>query len=203
MSRHALEEYFESGQYTADYPECYEYVPIAEFPNYYVCREGYIMNHEGHVLRYHPGDNHGHVSARFYDKEKKKNVDRYVHRIVAEAFIPNPHNYPIVRHLNDDPADNRVENLEWGTQKDNHADCVRNGRYVSFSDEARQKGIEITRTPVRVIDIKTGEYEDFYSLNDACRAKNLIQANAWKVLHGERHSVSGYRLEPLEKETSL
>lgn len=42
-----------------------------------------------------------------------------VHRLVAEAFVPNPKNLPEVDHLNDNPADCRADNLEWVTHSEN------------------------------------------------------------------------------------
>ena len=45
--------------------------------------------------------------------------DYRLHRFVAESFIPNPNNLPFVNHINKDKGDNRVENLEWCTHRDN------------------------------------------------------------------------------------
>ena len=52
---------------------------------------------------------------------------RYVHRLVLSAFAGEPKPGQIARHLNDNPADNRVENLAWGTPKENSQDSVRLG----------------------------------------------------------------------------
>ena len=55
--------------------------------------------------------------VKLYKNGKKKNYK--VHRLVAEHFIPNPNNYKAVNHLDCNPMNNKVTNLEWCTQKHN------------------------------------------------------------------------------------
>lgn len=63
---------------------------------------------------------HGYLRVQLTFSGKTRRA--YIHRLLAEAFIPNPEGLPIVRHLNDVPDDNRLENLAWGTPKDNARD---------------------------------------------------------------------------------
>ena len=51
--------------------------------------------------------------------KNKINKKEYIHRLVAKAFIPNPNNYPIINHKDENPSNNCVNNLEWCTQKYN------------------------------------------------------------------------------------
>lgn len=56
-----------------------------------------------------------------------------VHRLMAEAFLPNPENLPMVRHLDDNKSHNVIDNLAWGTNSDNQKDSIRNGTHWGSS----------------------------------------------------------------------
>lgn len=62
-------------------------------------------------------DSNGYWRVGLYKNSKRKFFS--VHRLVAEAFLPNPQNLPEVNHKDENKANNRVENLEWCTAKYN------------------------------------------------------------------------------------
>jgi len=52
----------------------------------------------------------------------------YVHRILATLFVPNPLNKPYINHIDNNPSNNKLENLEWSTQKENIKHSSNQGR---------------------------------------------------------------------------
>lgn len=121
----------------------------------------------------------------------------YVHRMIAEMFVPNSNSLPVVRHLDGNPANNTVWNLAWGTAKDNWEDAVRHGTAHSFSDEELEKGREKSRAvcsqPVIAISEVDGSQIQFSSQNDAARQLNLSKGNISDCLNGRQSHAGGYK----------
>ena len=61
-------------------------------------------------------------------KQNQKDKYMLIHRLVAETFIPNPNNYPVVNHIDGDITNNKSSNLEWCTQSHNIKEAFRLGR---------------------------------------------------------------------------
>jgi len=65
-------------------------------------------------------------------------LTRKVHRLVAMAFIDNPNNYPLVMHIDDNPSNNHVLNLKWGTHKHNQDDASLKGSLSAGREHLRK-----------------------------------------------------------------
>lgn len=179
-------------------------VEIEYAPGYFVSDLGIVygpgsLGRRGwHPVDSYTNDEDGHQVVDLYIDGKRRH--KYLAVLVAEAFIPNPHNYPIVRHYDGNPYNNHVSNLRWGTYADNMHDAMRHGTFHYFTDEEHEMALQELRTPVRAINIHTGVMQDFISQADAARVLNLHQPNIRHVLSGHYKQTGGYRFEYLDKE---
>jgi hypothetical protein len=89
---------------------------IENYPKYEISDCGMVMNSRGWILK--PGKHYkGYLEICLSKNGKRKNFK--IHRLVAQAFIPNPENKSDVDHINRIRNDNHVSNLRWATQSEN------------------------------------------------------------------------------------
>lgn len=87
----------------------------------------------------------GYVEANGYVRVKLENkslgsvVRTTIHRLVAEAFVPNPLNLPEVNHKNSNRSDNRAENLEWTS----HSDNMKHAYHEGANSDGVKKGLAV------------------------------------------------------------
>lgn len=110
-----------------------------------------------------------------------------VHRLVADAFIPNPNCFPAVNHKDENKENNNINNLEWCTVRYNN----------SYHDGAIKRAAKRCK-PIKAI--KSGIELKFNSIKDASASLNISHGDISGCLHGAygRKTCKGYSFEFIE-----
>ena len=106
-----------------------------------------------------------------------------VHRLVAEAFIENPNNYPVVNHKNSNKSDNYFENLEWTTYRGNALHGFANGNRVGLKGESNPRA-KYNERDIRII--RKLSLDGFYSNGKIAEMFNDTSANICRIVRKER-----------------
>jgi hypothetical protein len=149
----------------------------------------YIVRNNGTVYSKHfkrelrqivPGS-HGYLSFRF----GKNGRNTLLHRIIAECFIPNPHNYKCINHKDGNKLNNNVNNLEWCSYSQNTLHAFKIGlRNNSYPHPNQRKRVEATKNNNRFV---------FCSIIEAERKLNILHSSIANSLHGRSKTAGGYQ----------
>ena len=147
---------------------------------YEVSNMGNVRNVRKNTLLRLSKDCYGYIQVSLYKNGRRTGLR--VHRLVAEIFIPNSENLPMVNHKDEDKSNNRVDNLEWCTAKYNlnygtarirsRNTNIKNGYWTGLSNEEyRKEYYEKNREKIRE---KKREYmREYYEKNKEKRMEYL------------------------------
>lgn len=131
-----------------------------------------------------------------------KGIQRYVHRLVAEAFLPNPENKPCVDHIDTDKSNNHASNLRWATYKENMNNTLtREWMTDNPIDKNKKRGINNPfSVRVAMYDMNMKFICTFDSLSAAARGIGVNDSSVRKVCIGERQHTHGWVFRYVETE---
>lgn len=153
-------------------------------------RTARINNSQYRYLK--PIRHHGHGTDYLDIALGGKNVRQLVHRLVAIAFIDNPDNLPQVNHKNGNGMDNRVENLEWCTNRQNALHAKANGRTNPYHE-----GVDLRCKETGQCfgsSFEAADYINHSKYQDSRRIKSLA-CNIRAAASGKRPIAYGYHWE--------
>lgn len=136
---------------------------------------GRVRSVKGHYYK-NNNDKDGYLTVGF--RVNGKRVNKKVHRLIAEAFVPNPNTLPQINHKDSDRTNNNVSNLEWCTASYNRQYCEKYGISQGM--------------PVLAINLSTMEVSQFRSQHEAGRVLGVEPTNISSVIKGKIKQTGGF-----------
>lgn len=154
---------------------------IKNFPDYYVSENGQVFSSKKNGGYFRPltmmklkEDKDGYFEVGLYLNGKR--YFRRVHRLVAEAFLPNPNHYPQINHKDGNRQNNNVSNLEWCTCQENIIH--------SFETLHRNPTISMFK-PLKLTDKERNQMLFFNTIKDCAFYLNMSYEHLGRLLNGK------------------
>ena len=165
--------------------ETWKPVTCTDIVMYEVSSEGRVRNLKtGRILKpYYNTQGYARVDLTSANNDKTKRTRKLVHRLVAQAFIPNnDQSKTLINHKDENPRNNSVANLEWCTYKYN----ANYGTRIERMAKSNSK-------PIQQLDLKTGLIIATYpSIKKAGLIIGIYKSDISKVAKGKRKTAGGY-----------
>ena len=154
--------------------------PIRGFEGLYSFTEAaQVYSHKGNRFMSQRLRPDGYVAVSLYRNGKQKQY--FLHRLLAQTYIPNPNNYPEVNHIDENKSNNDITNLEWCTHK-----------YNSNYGTRLQRMATTNSVPVIQYDKSGNEIARYKSQKEAAEATGVGNRHISCVCKGKRKTAGGY-----------
>lgn len=145
---------------------------------YAITEEGQVYSHKSKKYLKPREITGGYLGVTLY--KDGKGTQYRIHRLVAETYLPNPDNLPIINHKSEDKTDNRVENLEWCSHE-------YNSNYGTIKEKITQNASN-KNIHIYCIELQ----REFESAKQAAEELGITRQNIVAVCRGKRITAGGY-----------
>ena len=175
---------------------------IKEFKDYTIDTEGNVYSKRKHKYLKQTINKYGYCKVTLQKDKYKKMYS--VHRLVAEAFIPNYNKLPQVNHIDGNKQNNHVANLEWCTAKHNMNEAVRTGLFDNCKKIQKENAVknnlnkyhilanEVTKKKVAQYDKQNNLLNTYESISEASRKTGITITSISYSANGKRKTAGGF-----------
>lgn len=163
-----------------------KWIDIPEYEGlYYINKNGEIFSIKSNSLLKQQLKNNGYLKVKLFKNGDYKFFN--VHRLVAEAFIPNPNGFKEVNHINCDKHDNSVNNLEWCDRKHNLNHSYEHGLKRRGESHGGHKLTEKEVISIRKEYVKGDREHSLHTLGEKygvnwCTIQAIVKGRLWSYL---------------------
>ena len=178
-----------------------KWVNVENHPSYFISNFGRVFSKKSNKVM-----KNRVVSKNGYQQITLDNSQLFVHRLVAQAFIPNPNNLPCVNHKDENPGNNDVRNLEWCTYKYNSnygTNPIRHSKQMldrynndpDWKSDCIKRLAEIQKKKrKRVVQLdKFNNYIKTYESSYATEKDGHLSVHVCDCANGKRKTHHGYK----------
>lgn len=172
-----------------------QWKPVKDYEDYYlISNYGELYIKKKKRLVKECKDKQGYTKIILYKDGTRKYTQ--MHRLVAQHFIPNPDNKPLILHKIplSKGGTNRADNLYWGTPRENIIDKIKDGNFYSYLHKRK-----IKYKPVNQYDLQHNFIKKWSSVHQIADELNISRRSIYRNLSGERQSYKGYIFEYADK----
>ena len=148
-----------------------------DISDYEITRDGQVINkHTGRPVK-------GQPNGKGYLRVCISGKLQFIHRLVAQRYIPNPENKPQVNHIDGNKCNNSVENLEWVTNKENRKHAVEKHLHLGGEDcpWAKLSANDVKEIRAKYPNLSQARLAEMYHVSPIT-IHDIVKGKTWKQL---------------------